>query len=309
MNRGNRKALIFEDDRDRRRFVRILIATAAEYGVEILLGCLMGNHFHLIVLTPHGNLSEFMQQLEGRFAKYVNWRHRRKGHVFEGRFTGVIIENDIHLFIAAWYVFVNPVAAGLVSRPEDWKWSTYASTAGLSPMPEYLSTSWLEVLFPSSSLSESQALFRTCMTDAQPVASYIQLAEPAPNVTIRSYITKRLNAVAQPCSYRTLSRPPLEELFRANQSKSERASTIQAAHERHGYKLAEIAPRVGLHAATISKIYCDLRREQRRLKLGSDPKFNREGWLKLVPDPKFNVDRARARSRGSSRRHPRKSRG
>lgn len=281
MNRGNRKAVIFDDDRDRRRFVRILLETVIEYGVEVLGGSLMGNHFHVIVLTPHGNISEFMQQLEGRFAKYSNWRHGRIGHLFQGRFAGVIIESDVHLFTAMWYVFMNPVVAGFVSRPEDWKWSSYASAAGLAPVPEYLSISWLETLFPSSSLQESQRLFRTCMSQPEPVASYIELADPTSTVAQRSYIAERLHVAAQPCSCRVLIRPPIEQLFEEKHSRSERANAIRVAHETHGYKLAEIAHCVRLHPASVSKIYCSIR-AQHRLKSGSDPKFSQGEWLKLV---------------------------
>ncbi len=72
----------------------------------------MVNHFHLVVVTPHGNLSEFMEQLEGRFARYSNWRHGSVGHLFQGRFRDVVIEHDIHLLIALCYVFLNPVSAG-----------------------------------------------------------------------------------------------------------------------------------------------------------------------------------------------------
>src|SRR5688572_758931 len=125
MNRGNRKAVIFEDETDRRRFLRILVETKEEFQVDVLAGCLMDNHFHKVVLTPHGNLSEFMQQLEGRFAQYSNRRHKRVGHLFGGRFKPVIVENDIHLLTAVCYVFSNPIAAGLVRRLEEWKWSTY----------------------------------------------------------------------------------------------------------------------------------------------------------------------------------------
>jgi putative transposase len=261
MNRGNRKAAIFDDDRDRRRFVRILLETKTEYGVDVLAGSLMGNHFHLIVLTPHGNVSEFMQQLEGRFAKYSNWRHKHVGHLFQGRFVGVIVESDIHLFTAAWYVFMNPVNAGFVSRPEDWKWSTYASTAGLSAVPEYLSISWLETLFPSSSLLESQKLFRSCMRHSQPIATYVELADPNSTAAMRSYVAEHVYEAAQPCSCRTLLRPPIEQLFAGSRSRPELASAVRLAHETHGYKLAEIAHYVGLHPATISKIYCSVRAE------------------------------------------------
>ena len=130
MNRGNRKEPIFEDDSDRRRFARILVEVQAAYCVKTMGGSLMSNHFHLGVLTPYGNLSEFMQQLEGQFARYSNWRHGRVGHLFQGRFRHVHIEHDIHLLTALCYIFMNPVAAGLCREPADWYWSSYRGTAG-----------------------------------------------------------------------------------------------------------------------------------------------------------------------------------
>jgi putative transposase len=279
MNRGNRKALIYEDDRDRKRFLRIQIEAAAEYHVDVLGGVLMGNHFHQIVLTPHGNLSEFMQQLESRFAEYSNWRHGRVGHLFQDRFKCVIIENDIHLFTALWYVFTNPVVASFVRRLEDWKWSSYAATAGLAPVPRYLSIGWLETLFPATSLEESQRLFRECMNDPQPVQAYLQAVEPTMEASIRSYIVERLHELAQPCSYRTLMRPPIEHLFPAGQDRAELKRAISLAHETHGYKLAEIARCIGRHPATVSQIYCLIRRSK-EWNLGSDPEFNDYGGSK-----------------------------
>ena len=255
MNRGNRKAPIFEDDRDRKRFLRILIETAAEYQVRVLVGVQMGNHFHLTVLTPHGNLSEFMQQLEGRFAQYSNWRYTRVGHLFQGRFTGVIIENDVHLFTAFWYIVTNPTEACLVSRPEDWKWSTYAATVGLGPVPQYLSIEWVEALFPAGSLEESQKLLRECMNDPQPVQAFLRAVEPTTAASVRSYIAERLRELPQPCSYRTLMRPPIEQLFLDGQDKGERTNAVALAHETHGYKLAEIARGTGLTYSNVSRMY------------------------------------------------------
>src|SRR5689334_18457107 len=84
MNRGNRKAPIFEDERDRRRFLAILVEEMERYGVKLLAGNQMGNHFHAVVNTPHANLSDFMEQWECRFARYSNWRHHRVGHLFQG---------------------------------------------------------------------------------------------------------------------------------------------------------------------------------------------------------------------------------
>lgn len=260
MNRGNRKALIFEDDRDRRRFVQLLAAASTEYGVLIHLVCLMGNHFHLVVRTPNANISEFMEKLEGGFAQYFNWRHHRVGHVFQGRFTGILIENDIHLLTAACYVVMNPVAAGFVERLEDWGWSSYAAAAGICPVPGYLTLDWVDALFPANSRRESQEKFRELLNADCPVRRYLQASEAdvspeAVRRVIRSYIGNKIYRGPVPREYRTALRPSLEELFQPDISLAERNAMIQEAHVTYGYTLAEIAKAIRLHPASVSRLF------------------------------------------------------
>ncbi len=217
MNRGNRKTTIFEDDRDRRSFLRILIEEKQRYGVDVLAGTQMVNHFHLVVGTPHGNLSEFMEQLEGRFARYSNWRHGRVGHLFQGRFRDVVIEHDIHLLTALCYVFLNPLSARLVTRLEDYKWSTYAATVGLAPLPNYISVDWLTAFFESDSLSESQRRFRGLISEAQPVTAYLRQSmtgvDPdSVRQVLRSHVGEQLQLGMLPRTYRSALRSQLPEL-------------------------------------------------------------------------------------------------
>ena len=260
MNRGNRKAPIFEDDRDRRRFLRILTEEKETNGVDVLAGCQMGNHFHLLVLTPHGNLSEFMRQLEGRFARYSNWRHDRVGHVFQSRFRDVWIEHDVHLLIALCYIFFNPVSAGLVARLEDYKWSSYAATVGCAPLPTYLSIDWLETLFPSETLQQSQVRFRDLMTEAKPVVTYLQQNEDDVDPdslrrAIRSYVGRQLHIGTLPRTYRSVLRSGLTELFRDGMTRPMRSSAVYEAHVVHGYTLAEIARHLRIDPSSVSKIF------------------------------------------------------
>src|SRR5690348_7484982 len=119
MNRGNRKEVIFEDKRDLWRFRDGLIDSLEVCGVKLLAGSPVTTHFHLDVVTPRGNLPEFMAQLEGPFAKYSNLRHKRVGHVFQGPFRHTLIESDHHLFSSLCYIYLNPVKARMVAAPED----------------------------------------------------------------------------------------------------------------------------------------------------------------------------------------------
>ena len=259
MNRGNRKQRIFEDVRDRTRFLRILIEEIDTQGVDLLAGAQVENHFHLIVRTPYGNLSDFMARLEGRFARYSNWRHGHVGHLFQGRFRDVVIEHDIHLLIALCYVFLNPLRARLVARPEDYKWSTYAATAGFAPLPDYLCIDWLTSLFPSDSVSRSQLRFRSLMAEAKPVAAYLNghddLGPDPVRRVIRSYVGEQVNLELLPRPYRSILRSQLPDLIKIGLAPATRSDAIYEAHVVHGYKLAEIARQLQLHPATVSKIF------------------------------------------------------
>lgn len=235
--------------------MRILIESIEEHDVQLEGSTQMGTHFHCVVETPHANISEFMCALESRFAQYSNWRHGHVGHLFQGPFKAVVIDDDLHLFTALWYVFYNPVEAGLVKKPEQWRWSTYAATAGFTPRPQFLSLSWLTTLFPAETLETSQRLFRRCMEAPDPIAAYLIAQDPDADVTISSHVYARLRAMGEPQSYRDLFRPPVEQLFWKDQTKSERDAAIVTAHVTHGYKLIEIASVVGLNHGSVSRIF------------------------------------------------------
>jgi putative transposase len=260
MNRGNRKAPIFEDVEDRRRFLAAAIREKKTYGVLILAGTEMGNHFHGIVNTPNGNLPEFMQHLEGPFARYSNRRHGNVGHVFQGRYVAVLIENDVHLVIALCYNFLNPVCAGLVERPEDYPWSTYAATVGLAPRPDYLSIDWLSTLFPCATLEEAQRRFHSLMQEDKPATAYLRQLEEGVDPAwirqvVRSYIGEQRQLGTLPRLYRSALRLTLSELFGREMSRPLRAEAIYKARVEHGYTLAEIARELHLSPSAVSKIY------------------------------------------------------
>ena len=103
---------------------------------------LMGNHYHLLLETLEPTLSRGMRELNGVYTQRFNRRHRRVGHLLQGRFKTILVEMESHLLELARYVVLNPVRAGIVARPERYRWSNYRATAGLSPSPP-----WLEVLW------------------------------------------------------------------------------------------------------------------------------------------------------------------
>jgi len=151
-SRGNGCQDIFLDDVDRQHFLDLLGEAVDHYDWLVTAYTQMDNHFHLELETPEPNLSDGMKWLLGSYVSWFNRRHKRTGHLFGDRFHSDLIERDTYLTVVARYIALNPVAAGMVKRPEDWKWSSYRATAGLEPTPKWLAVHKLEPFFgePSS---------------------------------------------------------------------------------------------------------------------------------------------------------------
>lgn len=148
--RGVDRQDIFRSDDDRAVFLRLLDRSVRERGWELLAYCLMGNHLHLVLTTPEPDLDSGMRDLLARYALYFNRTHGRSGHLFGRRYHSVVVEDDRQLMATIRYVGRNPVAAGLVRSPEDWRWSSYAGLMGTSSPVPSLATSKVLRLFHAS---------------------------------------------------------------------------------------------------------------------------------------------------------------
>ncbi|MDH3445777.1 MAG: transposase, partial [Deltaproteobacteria bacterium] len=117
--RGNDRRAIFRDDHDRTRFVERLRSAAEIFSGRVHAYVLMSNHFHLIVETPKANLSEFMRQFNISYTGYFNRRHRRAGHLYQGRFKAIVVDQDSYLLELSRYVHLNPIRIrSQAQRPE-----------------------------------------------------------------------------------------------------------------------------------------------------------------------------------------------
>jgi REP element-mobilizing transposase RayT len=142
-SRGNERRTIFFKDDDRLAFLSLLSDVVHRFSWLCHAYCLMGNHYHLLVETPEANLSKGMRQLNGVYTQYINRTHRRVGHLFQGRFKGILVQKEVYLLELARYIMLNPVRAGMVADPADWRWSSYRSSVGLEERPEFLTTEGL----------------------------------------------------------------------------------------------------------------------------------------------------------------------
>jgi putative transposase len=129
-SRGNARKKIFLNDIDRVSFIETLAWVVERFGWICHAYCLMDNHFHLLIETPMPNLSLGMRQLNGVYTQRFNRRHKRVGHLFQGRFKSILVEQDRYLLELCRYIVLNPVRAKMVAASEEYPWSSYRATVG-----------------------------------------------------------------------------------------------------------------------------------------------------------------------------------
>lgn len=125
--RGNRRLPVFFSDEDREEYLRLTASAFAATGTRCLAWCLMDNHVHLILVpaTAEG-LRSALGEAHRRYSRRINFREGWRGYLFQGRFASYPMD-DAHLITAVRYVENNPVAARMVERAEDWRWSSARS--------------------------------------------------------------------------------------------------------------------------------------------------------------------------------------
>lgn len=141
--RGDRQGDIFLSKKDREDWLDLLGDICARFNWVVHAFCQMTNHFHLLVETIDGNLSRGMQQLNGGYTQRINRRHSLVGHLFQGRYTAILVQKESYLLELSRYVILNPIRARMVESLEEWQWSSYRSIMGLAPAPSWLDTDWL----------------------------------------------------------------------------------------------------------------------------------------------------------------------
>ena len=140
LSRGNERRDIFLGDDDRRLFLDTLAECCERFDLELFAYVLMSNHYHLLVRTRRANLSRALHWLSGTYTRRFNNRHGRSGHLFQGRFKSILVENDAYVMQLSCYIHRNPLRAGLVQRLADYPWSSYPVYAYGKKPPDWLST-------------------------------------------------------------------------------------------------------------------------------------------------------------------------
>jgi REP element-mobilizing transposase RayT len=137
-SRGSNRQAIFAFDSDRVDFLGCLERVVRAYELRCYGYCLMPNHYHLVIQTLDGRLSEAMKALNGRYALRFNRRYARDAHLFKNRFGAVLQETEPQFLWLLRYTAMNPVESGLCAEPGEWPWSSYRASAGLDTAPGLL---------------------------------------------------------------------------------------------------------------------------------------------------------------------------
>lgn len=145
IQRGNNRQACFFTDEDRSFYLQWLAEHSRKAGCAIHAFVLMTNHVHLLVSTDQPNgVAAMMKAVGQRYVQYINRTYRRSGTLWEGRFRSCLVQDAGYLLGCHRYIELNPVRAGMVEHPAEYRWSSYRANAQgeacrlLTPHPEYL---------------------------------------------------------------------------------------------------------------------------------------------------------------------------
>ena len=173
MNRGVRRSQLFDSDTDYQSCLIVLAAAFARYPATLLAYCLMPNHFHLVVSpTADGQMSKLMQWFTATHSRRWHLRNgtRGTGAVYQGRFKAFVVQEDDHFLTVCRYVERNPLRAKLVTRAEDWPWSSLADRArpfqvlNAAPWPVDRPPNWRDLVNNSESVHDTHRIRRSLAT-------------------------------------------------------------------------------------------------------------------------------------------------
>ena len=260
--RGNARQAIYADDIDRQAFLDIVGDVMSRFNWLCHAYCLMENHYHLLIETPEGNLSRGMRHLNGVYTQRVNRRHDQVGHLFQGRFKGILVEQESYLLKLCRYIVLNPVRINLASDPADYSWSSFRATAGLDPAVAWLTRDWILGQFHQQrrrAERQYQAFVREGIEAVSPwsnLRGQVLLGTDKFVNRLTPLLEGKTSIKEVPRAQRYAHRPTLSQTLplRKLRTKPARDAAIRLSYMRYGYRMQEIAKHLGLHYTTVSKV-------------------------------------------------------
>ncbi|RJR20840.1 MAG: transposase [Desulfobacteraceae bacterium] len=132
IQRGNERKSLFLSDDDRLRFIDTLWRMKKKYNFLLYAYCLMDNHVHLLIDDNGNDISRLVKSINISYAYYFNQTYKRCGHLFQDRFRSELVDNDEYLLGVSRYIHNNPVKAGIVKKPPEYRWSSYNIYTGMA---------------------------------------------------------------------------------------------------------------------------------------------------------------------------------
>ena len=142
-SRGDRREPIYLADEDREDWLTLLAQVCERFNWLVHAYCQMTNHYHLLVETVDGNLARGMRRLNGEYTQRFNRRHGVVGHLFQGRYKALLVQNEAYFLELSRYVVLNPLRAGMADSLNVWPWSRYPCMMGQQACPVWLDSDWL----------------------------------------------------------------------------------------------------------------------------------------------------------------------
>jgi len=256
-SRGDRREPIFEDDEDRETWLTVLAEGLDRFHASACAYCLMSNHYHIVLQTHRPNLSRLMRHVNGVYTQRYNRRHAKVGHLFQGRFKAVLVDEESYFLEVCRYVDLNPVRARVVKRPRDWTWSSYrAHTGQVEPEAWLHSRELHRRLAPHTPLRDGPVKYAEFVAQGKGVKLWEEALQGQIYLGGDAFV-KRMQkhmAVSQdveiPRAQRRGTAKPLAHYFR----QADRDQAIVHAYRDGGHTQTAIAQASGLSVSRVSRL-------------------------------------------------------
>jgi REP element-mobilizing transposase RayT len=253
--RGNEKACIFLDADDYANFLETLTKALDRFVVHCAAYCLLSNHYHLLLVPNEHSISRLLQQLNSAYCQRFNRRHDRVGHVLQGRFGSRIVEDRYYARTVLRYLALNPVAAGIVRKPEEWGWSSYRYAVGLEEVPAFLSLQYSWAAFETSDCRVGRARLTDFVAAGieDPFVNPLLHGSPAFAERLAPQLERHQATRDYVYAARFAARPSLGSLFDGCFGRRALEDAAYEAFQKHGYTLADIGAVVGRDPSVVNR--------------------------------------------------------
>jgi REP element-mobilizing transposase RayT len=256
-SRGDRRENIYENDEDREIFLSVLASVIKRFNWICHAYCLMDNHYHLLIQTPRANLSKGMRQLNGVYTQAYNRQYQISGHLFQGRYKAIHVDEEAYLLELSRYIVLNPVKANIVKQPEDWRWSSYLAMIESVKAPKWLAVDELLIQFNENrqkAIKSYQQFVREGIKNG-PIWEHLKRQVYLGNEDfiekLQEHIKGNKKNIQVPKIQKRAKALGLKEYKKNNK---ERNTAIYKAYSSGAYSYKEIGDYFGLHFVTIGKI-------------------------------------------------------